>query len=348
MRSMCKLGVRNRHGNHMSFQKAADLLRLAEMATSRYAGVTLVDIEREFDVDRRTAQRMTKVLEDIFPNTTTKVDDERRKYWKLQSTDARLILTQGVRDSELSALEMAIRRAERDGATNETGPLQSLRDRLLAAMPGPFARRVEADAEAVLEAYGFASRPGPRVRTDPTLLSVIAEALKGPHLLSIQYLGTRDAAARDRMLEPHGLLLGSRRYLVAREKGGDGKMQHFRVDRISRARLEASSFQRDPGFDLATHSARAFGSYHDDKEYGVVVWRFIPRAAHIAREFVFHPTQKMTDEPDGSLTVEFQAAGQLEMAWHLYQWGDSVEVVLPNTLREMIDGFRRADFPALP
>ena len=44
----------------MSFQKAADLLRLAEMATSRHLGVGLADIESEFAVDRRTAQRMTK------------------------------------------------------------------------------------------------------------------------------------------------------------------------------------------------------------------------------------------------------------------------------------------------
>ena len=39
----------------MSFQKAADLLRLAELATARYQGVSLTEIEEEFRVDRRTA-----------------------------------------------------------------------------------------------------------------------------------------------------------------------------------------------------------------------------------------------------------------------------------------------------
>ncbi|MFC3119550.1 hypothetical protein ACFOHS_19975 [Jhaorihella thermophila] len=32
---------------------------------------------------------------------------------------------------------------------------------------------------------------------------------------------------------------------------------------------------------------------------------------------------------DGRLEVRFHAGGWLEMAWHLYQWGDSVEVVAP-------------------
>lgn len=331
----------------MSFQKAADLLRLAELATARYLGVSLTEIEEEFGVDRRTAQRMTKALEDMFPHCITRVDDDRRKFWKLRADDARLMLAQGIRDSELAALELAIRRAEREGLVTEVRALSGLRDRLLAAMPGPHARRAEADAEAVLEAHGFASRPGPRVRVGADLMGVIGAALKGPHMLTVVYAGGRDPD-RERRLEPHGLLLGTRRYLVAREAGGDGRMQHYRLDRITSAKLEADSFARDPAFDLSTHAARAFGSFHADAEYAEVIWRFSPAAASTARDFLFHPTQEMSEEEDGSLTVRFTASGHLEMAWHLYMWGDAVEVLAPEPLRAMVDRHRRGDFPALP
>jgi predicted DNA-binding transcriptional regulator YafY len=47
-------------------------------------------------------------------------------------------------------------------------------------------------------------------------------------------------------------------------------------------------------------------------------------------------------------SVRFTASGHLEMAWHLYQWGDAVEVLAPPALKAMVDGFRRGDFPALP
>ena len=331
----------------MSFQKAADLLRLAELATARFQGVSLTEIEAEFSVDRRTAQRMTKALEQIFPHCITRLDDERRKYWKLRADDARLMLAQGIRDSELAALELAIRRAERDGAMTDVRALSGLRDRLLAAMPGPYARRAEADAEAVLEAHGFASRPGPQVRVRADLLGVIGVALKGPHVLTVAYAGGRDLD-RERRLEPHGLLLGTRRYLVAREAGGNGQMQHYRLDRITSARLEADSFARDPGFDLTTHAARAFGSFHADAEYEEVIWRFTAAAAPTAREFLFHPTQEMTEEADGSITVRFTASGHLEMAWHLYMWGEAVEVLAPEPLRAMVEQHRRGDFSALP
>ena len=331
-----------------SFAKAADLLRLAEMAASRYMGVGLHDIEEEFGVDRRTAQRMTKALEECFPNVETQADEQRRKYWTLRGEDARLFHSRGIRDSELAAIEIAIRRAEREDATNEVRALTSLRDRLLSLMPGPHARRAEADAEAVLEAHGFACRPGPRVRTDTALLATIAEALKAPNMLTITYAGERDNDARTRLIEPYGLLLGTRRYLVAKEAGGDGKFRHFRLDRLRTAQLEPTWFLRDPHFNLEDHAARAFGSFHAEPEYGQVAWRFAPSTSAVAREFVFHPQQELTEEPDGSLTVRFNASGWLEMAWHLYQWGNRVEVLEPEELRTLVAQHQRADFPALP
>lgn len=108
------------------------------------------------------------------------------------------------------------------------------------------------------------------------------------------------------------------------------------------------AFAHDPDFNLEAHATRAFGSFHADEEFAEVIWRFAPKAAAFAREFIFHPLQEVTDELDGSLTVRFHASGHLEMAWHLYLWGDAVEVLAPDRLREMVSGFQRGDFPSLP
>lgn len=316
------------------------------MAASRHMGVSLAEIAEDFDADHRTAQRMTKAVEDVFQNVEVNTDEDRRRRWKLR--DPSLLRLKGVGDSELAALEMSIKRAEREGATHDVKALTSLRDRLLAHMPGPHARRAEAGAEAVLEAYGYASRPGPRVKAEPLVLETIAHALKGPFQLVVTYAGPKDDEPRERVLEPYGLLLGIRRYLVAREQGRTGALQHFRLDRIVKARLGAQSFARDREFDLSAHSARAFGSYHADAEFGEVVWRFNPAAATAAREFVFHLQQELIDEADGSLTVRFRAGGWLEMAWHLYAWGDQVEVLQPVALAALVAARRRSDFPAMP
>lgn len=331
----------------MSYSKAADLLRVAEMAASRFDGIALQDLTEEFGCDHRTAQRMMRSFETVFPKVEIREGEDRRRRWHLPRHDPRWLQAQGIRDQELAALELAAKRAERDGAPDEAKRLKALRDRLLAAMPSSEARRAEADAEALLEAQGFASRPGPRVVPDLRLLGALTEALRAPFTVEISYTAA-DGTVSDRLLEPHGLLLGIRRYLVARPVAGDGKIRRFRLDRIREARITGQSFARDPNFDLARFSAQAFGSFHSDAEYGPVVWRFTPEAASVARQFVFHPEQEMSEDPDGSLTVRFEASGHLEMTWHLYQWGNQVEVLEPAALRDMVGAHRRSDFPSLP
>lgn len=256
----------------MSLVKARDLMRFAEMAAARHQGVSLAEIAEAFDADHRTAQRMARALEDTFPAVEIRTDPDRRRRWKLR--DPGLARFQGIRDDELAALDMSIRRAEREGATPDAAALAALRDRLLAVMPGPHARRAKADAEALMEAQGFAARPGSAVRAEPGVLETIAEALKAPFLLAITYAGPDGAA--DRTVAPHGVLLGMRRYLVARDEDRDPTLRHFRVDRIRAARILPSSFTREPGFDIAAHAARVFGSYQDEARFGEVVWRFAP------------------------------------------------------------------------
>lgn len=318
----------------MSFHKAQELLKLAQMAASRYRGISLPEISEEFGVNTRTAQRMVRALENTFPSISIQTDSDRRRWWKLR--DASLIGKQGIYQRELVALEMSIRRAEREGAQSEVEALQSLRDRLMATLPSSHARRAEVDAEAVLEAQGYACRPGPKVKTSPLVTGAIAEALKAPFSLIIRYQGRQDAEPRDRTVEPYGMLLGTRHYLIARDPTNGPGFRRFRLDRITDAKITGQSFVRSKDFDLDAYAAQSFGSYHSDAEFGPVIWRFSPAAAATAREFLFHPDQVMTDEADGRLIVTFSASGWVEMAWHLHQWGGEVEVLGPATLQEML------------
>jgi predicted DNA-binding transcriptional regulator YafY len=83
----------------MSFAKAQDLFRLAEMAKARYRGVAFRDIMEEFAVNERTARRMARALEDVFPRIDVVRDDERRRWWSLRrSCGARLSVPPKPRD----------------------------------------------------------------------------------------------------------------------------------------------------------------------------------------------------------------------------------------------------------
>ncbi|MCA0906971.1 WYL domain-containing protein [Ruegeria marisrubri] len=325
----------------MSFEKAKDLLRLADMAVARHRGVSLREIEEAFGVTRRTAQRMTQALHEAFPHSVRVIEDpDRTRRWVLKPSRLSALSLNGA--DELEALEVALARLDDPADLRQRQALAGLRERLLAAIPSASARRAEADAEALLEAYGMAARPGPVARIEAGIVDAISKALRGPYRLRVRYTGTQ------RLLEPYGILLGARRYLVARQPDKDDRLRHFRLDRIEEATATDDWFARDEGFCLAEHAARAFGSYHDDGQYGEVIWRFAPDAAARAASWQFHPGQTARMLEDGRLEVRFHAGGWLEMAWHLYQWGDSVEVVAPEALARLVHPARRGDFDALP
>lgn len=314
----------------MTYSNALQLLRLADLAASRHLGVTLDQVCEEFACSPRTAQRMMRALEDAFPNAVTvTTDDDRRRRWRLQEVPIARLRLQGA--DELEALEAAIGAMQERGDGRHADLLAGLRDRLLAALPPHAARAAETDADALLEAYGVAARPGPVVKTDRALAEAIAHALRGPWRMRFSYNGEA------RIVEPYGVLIGPRRYLVARQPAKDDQLRHFRLDRISDVVVTEEWFAKDPDFSIASYSARSFGAYQNDAEFGEVVWRFAAEAAARAEEWRFHPTQDMRRLPDGRLEVRFMASGWLEMAWHLHSWGEAVEVVAPEGLKRLVE-----------
>lgn len=90
------------------------------------------------------------------------------------------------------------------------------------------------------------------------------------------------------------------------------------------------------------YAERSFGVFQE--EPFDVVWRFSPKTAPDARQFLFHPTQTFEEQPDGSLIVQFRAGGALEMCWHLFTWGDQAPVLKPkrlqNILQEQVNALR--------
>jgi predicted DNA-binding transcriptional regulator YafY len=330
----------------MSFVKAEQLYRMAEMANARRRGISLRLIMEEFQVEERTARRMLRKFEDLFRGVETWDDNDRRRWWSLH--DVPYIQHRVLREKELAALDLAIRRAGRDGAQDEAKALETARDRLVASYSRPLMHGAKKYSELLLLANGFASQPGPTRKVSEEYLNLLFTSLRRPTMVEILYQGALDPEPRKRLVEPHAVIVGTRHYLIARKVDGDREYRQFRFDRIFEMHATVQPFERDPDFDVERYSAQAFGSFFSETEYGPVRWRFAPSAAAAAREFMFHPGQELTDLEDGSLLVEFTASGWLEMAWHLVKWGKAVEVLDPPELRKMLERVRRGEVDIWP
>ena len=327
----------------LRYEKADNLLQLAlEMQAARF-GLSLQDIQERFGIGRRTAMRMRDAVLRNFPQAEEVETGEKTKRWRIPSgTLDRLVSFSA---EELTDLERAISMMDASGQTDAAMRLKDLRTKVKTIQPADIARRTAPDIDALLEAEGFAMRPGPKPRVTDDVMEDLRDAVKACVKVKVNYRNRRNGKVNERLVHPYGFLFGYRNYLVAyheHPKANDFSL--FSLSNIERVSVTNDFYERDPKFSLVTFAARSFGVYQSEPED--VVWRFAPEAAATAAEFDFHPTQQFEAQNDGSLIVRFRAASDLEMAWHLYMWGDKVEVLAPESLKEL--AAHRPTWPALP
>ncbi len=320
----------------MRKEPATRLLQLARLFAAEPAGISLDEIVEKFAVGRRTAERMRDAVAEVFPQLE-EIDGERPKRWRLPNGLSG-IFREPLAD-ELAALHGIARRLEREGVKDSATLLESLAAKIEASLKPSRRRALAPDIEALLEAEGFASRPGPRPVIAPQIFAQIREALLTGRRLAFLYRAESAEASAYREVVPYGLLYGHRVYLVAALPWTEEPV-NYRLDRMSDVRVSDATGTRPRDFNLDAYAARSFGVFQEEP-YDVVL-RFAPEVVDEVAAFQFHPTQTLTREADGSTTVRFRAGGLREMAWHLFTWGEAVRILGPEELRETMEGCLRA------
>jgi predicted DNA-binding transcriptional regulator YafY len=284
---------------------------------------------------RRTAERMRDAVREIFPQME-EIDDPPSKRFRLSGgLDG---LFQAPDADELAALHSAADVLAASGAGVRAQALRVLEQKILASLRAGTRRRIAPDMEALVQAETIAAHAGPRPFEDAAVLGAVRNALKAMTALRFTYDGG-STPGRVREVTPCGVLFGRSNYLVAVE--GEGEPRTWRLDRMRD--VEALETSAPPPADFSIHdfADASFGIYHDAVED--VVLRIDASRAEDALHWRFHGAQVVRRLADGRVEVAFSASGMLELAWHLFTWGDSLQIVQPASLREtMVAELERA------
>ncbi len=322
----------NLPGEVVRYEKAESLLKLALEMQGSGEGLSLADIQERHGVSRRTAERMRDALERIFPQMEQANPGELPKRWRIPGgTLNRLV---NITAEELAELNSAINIFQRDNLSEQARFLENLLAKIRAVMKPSAIMRVEPDLEILLEAEGLAMRPGPRITVKEGVLEKLREAVIACKRVWVHYRAVGTGRLSRQLICPYGFLYGGKNYLVGYSLGMRG-YRLLSLGNIEKVDITDKTFERREDFSLKEYAERSFGVFQEEPFR--VVWKFKKEVADSAREFVFHPTQKMETQKDGSLLVSFTAGGALEMAWHLYRWGDSVEVLQPKDFWDRIE-----------
>ena len=315
----------------MYYERAQQLVELAIRLQGSPSGLTLDDIQSEFSVSRRTAERMRDAVEGAFGTLEKGESDDRRTRWRLSSDRLRGLVSVSV--EELGALSTAAAALERTGLAEQAAGVRKVAGKLCALQRAGSREQLERELEARLHAEGLAMRPGPREPVEPALLVLLRDAILARRKVEFDYRSRATGRSSRQIAEPYGLLYGNRPFLVARTNWSE-EPRLWRLSNMTGAKPGLDDFKRDPAFDLRAFAQRSFGTFQEAPVR--VVLRFDDYAAPDAAAFLFHPAQTVKENPDGTVTVRFEAGGLDEICWHLVTWGESVTVEQPARLRRKL------------
>lgn len=323
----------------MRHEKAGRLLELARLLASSAEGLTLDEMAERLGVGRRTVERMRDAVRDVFPQLEEVDDPPTRRFRIPSGLDG---LFQAPTVEELAALAAAGDVFENQGAQGRAQALRSLEHKVLSATRAAARRKLAPDLEALLQAETIAVTAGPRPFEDEAVLQAVREGLKALSTVRFRYEGG-SSPGRVREVTPYGILFGRSNYLVAAEDPKVGP-RNWRLDRIFDVEVTGRAGERPEGFSLQAYADESFGIFQDDTHD--VVLRVLPAGAEDALRWRFHARQAVEAQPDGSVLVRFRSSGMRELAWHLFTWGDRIEIVEPQALRDImleeLDAARRA------
>jgi predicted DNA-binding transcriptional regulator YafY len=307
------------------------VIDLARRLAASAEGLTLDEMARDMGVSRRTAERMRDAVFMLFP-TVEEVSDPPSKRWRIRGGLS--AFEQAPTATEMLELTKAAAALRAAGEPARAAALEALERKLKAAMRSTTLNRMAPDLEALVRAETIAVQAGPRPSADEAMLTAIRGAILAQQPLGFTY-SRPGAEPRRRSVAPCGVMFGRANYLVAADRE-TGRIQTFRLDRMSHVAAQDGVAIPPPDFDLNVFASQSFGIYQDEIEE--VVLRIAPEGAAEARGWRWHPTQTFEDQPDGSVVVRFRASGMRELAWHLFTWGEQAVILAPERLKAVMAG----------
>ncbi len=163
----------------------------------------------------------------------------------------------------------------------------------------------------------------------------ILEAIEKRHKIRLKYNSLLDQAQLSTLVSPYQVFFQNRSWYVIGRSSLHKEVRTFHVGRIQESTLTADAYEIPPRFTLKKYLGNAWRMIREKPEVEVVV-RFQPLVAENVAEVLWHATQRVEWNADGSLLFHATVEGIREISWWILGYGDQAEVLAPASLRELV------------
>jgi len=300
--------------------------RILQSLIASRRGKSAADLARELEYHWRTVYRDLEALQLAgFPIFTDRIDG--KNLWSVLDS-ARHNIPIPLNLTEIMALYFS------------RGLMTVLKDTVFFESLESFFRKIKTTlpAEAIQylerleESFEVGSKPYKQYGQLRDLIDRVSEAIVQRKIIEIDYFTMSRKEKTRRKVAPYKIWFFDGSFYLVGNCGLREDIRIFALDRIKSLRSTDESFEMPQDFKVEDFMQTSFGVFHGEPQN--VRIRFAAEVAGYISEKVWHKTQKIKPQKDGSLIFEARVAGTDEIKFWLMTWGSKAEVLAPKGLRE--------------
>jgi predicted DNA-binding transcriptional regulator YafY len=302
--------------------------RILQSLIAARRGKSAADLARELEYHWRTVYRDLEALQLAgFPIFTDRVEGKNR--WSILDT-VRHNIPIPLNLTELMALYFSrgMMTVLKDTVFYES--LESFFQKIKATLPAETIQYLE----KIEESFEVGSKPYKQYDRLRETIDRISEATRRRKNIEIEYFTMSRKKKTRRKVAPYKIWFFDGAFYLVGNCGLREDIRIFALDRIKSLTLTDETFEMPEGFTVEDFMRTSFGVFHG-KPQNVRV-RFAAEVAGYISEKIWHKTQKIQPQKDGSLIFEARVAGTDEIKFWVMSWGSKAQVLSPESLRNEI------------
>lgn len=302
--------------------------RIIQTLTTSKTGKSAADLSDELECNPRTVYRDLEALQAAgFPIYTEKVDG--KNLWSLLDT-MRHHIPIPFNLMEIMALHFSrdMMRVFKDTVFYDN--LESLFDKIKTTLPKESLSYLS-QVEQILH---LGLKPHKDYGRFKEIINQVHAAAINKKTVEIVYFTMSRKKETRRKVDPYRVWFFNGTFYLIGFCHYRREVRIFALDRIKMLHQTKESFETPPDFDPNAFLKASFGIYQGEPT-PVKIW-FSPEVAGYIKEKIWHETQKLESQEDGSLIFEADVAGSEEIKYWIMSWGAKAWVLKPESLKKEI------------
>jgi predicted DNA-binding transcriptional regulator YafY len=196
-------------------------------------------------------------------------------------------------------------------------------------------REVKQFCTESLRAISVRRSPQTAIDSLDNIFTQLLEAIQRRQVLNIHYYLPYEQSFVITDFSPYHLVFAEHGWHIVGESGLHKAVRTFKLNQIKQLNPLDKYFVEDEKFDLREYFGYAWSLLREGRLYNVEL-RFSPKVAEDVAEIQWHETQTVSFDKDSSVTLRFRVDGLNEITWWILSYGDQVEVLSPQILKQRI------------